>query len=109
MARTDKSQPYRVRLWDGTLRKVAWHDHRNGVCDLPANLADDLAMAAADGARGHVDPFACRWELHFDGSDPCGCRHCHGSDRLRAERRASRSKARRQLGDVRKRLRAKTV
>ncbi|NUP73396.1 MAG: hypothetical protein HOQ07_01880 [Sinomonas sp.] len=48
MSRTDKTQPFRIRLWDGTLRRVAVHDHRDGVCDLPSTVREDL-----DHARQH--------------------------------------------------------
>lgn len=37
MSRIDKTQPYRVRRWDGTLARIAVHDHHDGVCDLPAD------------------------------------------------------------------------
>ncbi|GGU34254.1 hypothetical protein [Nocardioides albus] len=68
MSRTEKTQPFRVRLWDGTLRRVAVHDHRNGVCDLPANLAEDIAQI--DGA-GRYPAGGCRWEFAWSGTASC--------------------------------------
>lgn len=98
MSRTDKTQPFRVRLWDGTLRRVAIHDHRNGICDLPANLAEDIAQI--DGAGGRYPAGACRWEFTWSGTASCSCEICHASSGLRAERRADRHAVRRELRDL---------
>ncbi|MCP2256186.1 hypothetical protein LY13_004971 [Prauserella aidingensis] len=95
MSRTDKTQPFRLRLWDGSLRRVAIHDHRDGVCDLPATLKADLAHFADSG--GSVARGSCFWELHYTGTRPCGCPLCHESDLFRADRRASRQRSRREL------------
>ena len=98
MSRTDKTQPFRVRLWDGTLRRIAVHDHRNGICDLPANLAEDIAQI--DGAGGVFPAGACRWEFTWTGMPACCCELCHDSSGLRAERRADRHAVRRDLRDL---------
>ncbi|WP_183093223.1 hypothetical protein [Nocardioides stalactiti] len=90
MSRTDKTQPFRVRLWDGTLSRVAVHDHSDGVCDLPATMRDDLAQWSTPGAIGT----SCHWELHWTGVGVCPCSLCHDGAERRAERRADRRRAR---------------
>ena len=96
MSRTDKTQPFRVRLWDGTLRRVAVHDHRDGVCNLPADEAADLEQFARHGGR--IPAYACHWEFTWTGVAPCCCSLCHDPSGLRAERRANRHDIRRALG-----------
>ncbi|MBB3049399.1 hypothetical protein FHS23_000394 [Prauserella isguenensis] len=98
MSRTDKTQPFRVRLWDGSLRGVAVHDHRDGVCDLPGTLKEDLKHVAGNG--GSVARGSCFWDLRYTGTRPCCCPLCRASDRFRADRRASRQRSRRELADL---------
>lgn len=96
MSRTDKTQPYRVRLWDGTLQRVAVHDHRDGICDLPATLEEDLAWH--DRHRSHGT--SCYWDLHWTGVTVCACALCSGRPWARAERRADRHRAKRELVEL---------
>jgi hypothetical protein len=96
MSRTDKTQPYRIRLWDGTLRRVAVHNHSDGVCDLPRTLGEDLAVHAVPGPDGA----SCHWALHDTGTKVCCCSLCHDSAGLKARRRAARHDARRQSADL---------
>ncbi|MFE6645056.1 hypothetical protein ACFVJS_00740 [Nocardioides sp. NPDC057772] len=98
MSRTDKTQPYRVRLWDGTLARTAVHDHRDGVCDLPADVREDLSSYALTG--GFRAASSCYWTMHFTGTMSCCCSMCHDGAGLRAERRADRHRTRRELADL---------
>lgn len=103
MSRTDKTQPFRVRMWDGTLHRVAVHDHRDGICDLPADLAEDLDQLDLDD--GFLQRDSCHWEFYFTGTFPCGCALCRDSGGLRDERRADRHRVRRALTDLLKEAR----
>ena len=98
VSRTDKTQPFRVRLWDGTLTRVAVHDHSDGACDLPATYLDDLAQYATDGGR--FSRGSCYWAMRFTGTMACCCDMCHDAAGLRAERRADRHRTRRELADL---------
>lgn len=98
MSRTDKTQPFHVRLWDGTLHRVAVHDHRDGICDLPADLAEDLNQIDLNG--GFMPRDACHWEFHYTGVRTCGCDLCRDADGLRDERRTDRHRMRRELTDL---------
>lgn len=104
MSRTDKTQPFRVRLWDGTLRRIAVHDHRNGICDLPDDLAADIKQI--EGASGRFPADSCRWEFAWTGTSPCCCWLCHDSTGHRAERRADRHATKRELRNALKAARA---
>ncbi|MCA4132659.1 hypothetical protein [Arthrobacter sp. M4] len=98
MSRTDKTQPFRVRLWDGTLRRVAVHDHRDGICDLPANVQEDRRQVVTNG--GFLPNRSCHWEFQYTGSKTCCCSVCHDGDGLRHERRAERHRNRRELANL---------
>lgn len=100
MSRTDKTQPYRVRLWDGTLTRIAVHDHSDGICNLPADYREDLSQYAA--TAGSFSPASCYWTMHFTGTMACCCGMCHDAAGLRAERRADRHRTRRELADLAK-------
>lgn len=102
MSRTEKTQPFQVRLWDGTLQRVAVHDHTNGVCDLPCNVAESMAQYGPSGRDRH----ACYWDLHFTGIYVCGCGICRNSAGLRDLRRADRHREKRRLREVLKLVRA---
>jgi hypothetical protein len=97
MSRTDKTQPFHISLWDGTLDRVAIHDHTDGVCDLPATYREDIAQYV--GVAGHRTT-TCYWSLHYTGTNVCCCSLCHDSAGLRAKRRADRHRARRELTDL---------
>ena len=60
MAHTDKTKPLRVRLWHGALVRIEEHDHRTGVCDLPATLGELLAQPADTRT-------SCTWEVLLTG------------------------------------------
>lgn len=91
MAHTDKTMPLKVRLWHLGLVPVAVHDHRDGVCDLPATLAELLAQS-----RGGGD---CTWDFSWTGVGACACELCTGGYWHRAENRRDRQKSRRDLRD----------
>lgn len=94
MSRTEKTQPFLIRLWDGTLRRIAVHDHRDGICDLPATVNEDLERVEP---RGSMARGSCHWELHYTGTRTCCCPLCRDADGLRDERRADRHRNRREL------------
>lgn len=106
MSRTDKTQPYPVRLWDGTLHRVAVHNHVDGICDLPQSLDEELAQYAANG--GYLDRAACHWEFQYTGINTCCCNLCRDPARRRAERRADRHRVRRDLREMVKQARTRT-
>lgn len=97
MSRTEKTQPFHVRLWDGTLTRIAVHDHTDGICDLPTDYREDLSCVAA-GDYGRSG--SCHWTMHFTGTMACCCGMCHDADGLRAKRRADRHRVRRELLDL---------
>ena len=73
MSRTDKTQPFRVKLWDGTLARVAVHDHRFDGCDLPGTLLAELAERRWISARAQVRSSTdtdtlCYWDVRFTGT-----------------------------------------
>lgn len=98
MSRTDKTQPFQIRLWDGTLHRTAVHNHADGICDLPHTLAETLAQYDAGG--GFCPPGACFWVFQYTGIKTCGCGLCRDSAGLRAERRNERHRVRRELNDA---------
>lgn len=99
MAHTDKTDPFRVKIWHGALGRVAEHDHTDGICDLPRTLADFLAQ---DPRRTS----ACTWSWSDDGTGLCGCEVCRGQTSERRVRRGERRRTRMSLGEQRKRWRA---
>ena len=93
MAHTDKTKPLDVRIWHQALERVAVHDHRNGICDLPTTLAAFLAQPGGGGA--------CTWDFLETGIGVCPCGSCtggywHGAD-TRSERQRVRHSLRVQL------------
>ncbi|RYP86842.1 hypothetical protein EKO23_07650 [Nocardioides guangzhouensis] len=95
MSRTEKTSPYLVKLWDGTLRRVAEHDHRFGDCDLPQTLAEHRARCNS----------RCRWELRYDGTHICCCQLCRAQTWVRNDLRGERNRARIRLGEALKEYR----
>lgn len=97
MARTDKTDPFWVKIWNGTLACHANHDHSDGVCDLPATLHDHYEhLGKPLGTR-------CHWEFVFTGTRTCGCWLCRGRtvvDR-RQERRADAEELRAVIREAR--------
>lgn len=93
MSRTEKTQPFDVQLWDGTLRKVAVHDHRDGICDLPDSLIADRAAPRIYSA--YVGN--CRWDFDFTGTYICSCEMCRPSRAYRRRKRGRRRLIRMQL------------
>lgn len=96
MSRTEETSPYIVRLWDGTLRRVAEHDHTTGPCDLPQTLTEHLA---------HWDGTRCTWDLDYDGTHVCCCQVCRAQTWVRAACRGEKSRARSALREELKRWR----
>jgi hypothetical protein len=96
MSRTDKTSPYIVRLWHGSLRRQACHDHSSGDCDLPPTLRDDLASGGST---------RCSWAMRDDGTR-IGAAFRGDLAYARAERKGERSRARVRLGEALKTFRA---
>ena len=98
MSRTEKTSPYIVKLWDGTLRRVAEHDHSTGPCDLPQTLAEHLAR---------WNSTRCTWELHYDGTNihDCQCGVCRATLWVRNDVRGERNRARIRLDEALKEYR----
>ncbi|WP_284976293.1 hypothetical protein [Arthrobacter sp. efr-133-TYG-104] len=103
MSRTEKTQPFRIRLWDGTLHRLAVHDHRDGICDLPTTIQGDLEQV--EDKDGLMARWSCHWEFQYTGTNTCCCPLCHNADGLRDERRAERHRNRRDLAELLKRAR----
>lgn len=87
MARTDKTRPWHVRAAEHPMVSCRpQHDHRDGVCDLPADPRKNFG-------RG-----SCRWtgsDTFLYGRDRgCGCPMCTGRDFRRADRRRDRHSGR---------------
>ena len=86
MSRTDKTKPWQVRVAEH--HPTAHHDHRDGVCDLPADPRTPPVYR-----RG-----GCYWSdtvlmLRATCCVGCGCRECSGFYARRQERRHSRHQA----------------
>jgi hypothetical protein len=95
---TEKTQPFRVKLWDGTFVRVARHDHRDGHCDLPSTLAGDRIRGAA--LQGMPEPrlnTRCYWDLHWTGIFVCCCRLCRPQIEHRNEIKGARRRSRMDL------------
>jgi hypothetical protein len=90
MSRTDKTNPFVVKLWDGTLRRVACHDHATGPCDLPGSLREYLAADLKT---------RCTWDVEFDGTHVCCCQLCRAQTWERAARKGERSRLYAGLGE----------
>lgn len=69
------------------------HRHQNGVCDLPADPAEDLRP----GPRKHS---SCYWtestEMYYGRDHGCGCAMCTMRFERQAERRRERREGRRE-------------
>ena len=106
MSRTEKTQPFRVKLWDGTLARVARHDHRDGPCDLPSTMADDLFREP--DLQLVADLRACRrcyWDLRWTGTFVCCCGMCRQQVEHRRAAKGARRRSRMELRDAVKRSR----
>ncbi|WP_454296557.1 hypothetical protein [Salana multivorans] len=88
MSRTDAHVPFFVRVSRGDVSFIEAHDHRDGVCDLPAPLSSDAWIYGSG---------CCHWEWHYDGHGICPCWMCHCGAENRTERRRDRQRARREL------------
>lgn len=84
MSRTDKTDPYWVRVRDGRSHTEPLHDHRFGECDLP-----DTPEVTTDTR--------CRWVWSYVGNRDCGCRLCTAHHERRTARRRSRHDSKRVL------------
>jgi len=96
MAHTDKTKPLRVRLWHGALVRIEEHDHRTGVCDLPATLGELLAQPADTRT-------SCTWEVLLTGVGVCPCGSCTGAHWHRADNRRERQRTK---GSLRNQIKA---
>lgn len=103
MSDTKKTDPHLVRLWHRTLHRVAEHDHRNGVCDLPVTFAEHVAQSA--GGWGSDDA-RCRWVFGFAGVNPCCCELCRCQSARRRETKGTRRRTAIDLGEAVKACRA---
>lgn len=90
MSRTDKTNPFWVKLDRGDLASDEWHDHSHGTCDLPERWLDQFTGKTR-----------CRREFRFTGIRTCCCPLCHAWDyplpeprRRRRERRTAKHKMR---------------
>ena len=97
MSRTDKTDPYTVKLWRGALRRMACHDHTAGDCDLPRTLEDDLASDHST---------RCTWELFYDGTPTDCCELCRAQTWVRAARKGERSRTQARLSEALKAFRS---
>jgi hypothetical protein len=97
MARTDKTDPFWVKTWTGALAHRQVHDHTDGVCDLPATIAEHYEQL--DRPLGTK----CHWAFVYTGTRTCGCWLCRGRTSLnrRHERRADAEEVRRLIRDAR--------
>jgi hypothetical protein len=84
MSKTDKTQPFWVKLAHGDLKAIEVHNHTDGRCDLP-DPYDALAFSRLTTR--------CRREFVFTGTMTCRCRMCHA--REYPDRRKQRSQLRR--------------
>lgn len=82
---------------------IAVHDHRNGICDLPDNLAADIEQI--EGASGRPFAESCRWEFAWTDTAPCCCSRRRDSSGRRVERRAHRHAIKRDLRDLQRQRR----
>ena len=89
MSRTEKTNPFIVRLWDGSLTRVAHHDHATGSCDLPASVAEHLV---------NWNKTRCRWCMHDDGTR-IGAAFQGDLAYIRADRKGERSRLHAGLGE----------
>lgn len=84
MSKTDKSKPWFVVVREHPLEQ---HDHRDGICDLPASPTVDAGYRGI----GH-----CWWDAtsitYF--TNHCGCQQCTYQFERRLERRRDRHRAR---------------
>ena len=71
MSRTDKTAPFWVKLMRGDLASQEFHNHADGVCDLPPV---DHATAWDWSAS------TCHRSFVYTGIHTCCCKLCHSSD-----------------------------
>ena len=71
MSKTDKTDPFWVKLMRGDLASEEVHDHRDGVCDMPSD-ADAYHWAAWQRPR-------CYRSFVYTGVHVCCCAMCHGN------------------------------
>jgi len=83
MSKTDKTKPFWVKLKDGDLRAVEFHNHDDGVCDLPDEIDADYWRTR------------CHYSFAYTGIGTCGCWMCRSYDWPLDNRQANR-KLRRQ-------------
>lgn len=76
MSRTWKTRPLKVSMWDSSYKKIkmkAYHDHRNGACDLPDNYKDDRVNSWPNSNWYRM---ACSWGFVYTGRSTCACPGC---------------------------------
>lgn len=84
MSKTDKTNPFWVKLRHRDLRAVERHNHSTGPCDLPAEIGGDWWDA---GRR-------CQYEYRYTGIGDCGCWMCRSRDWPRTETQRRRRERR---------------
>lgn len=67
MSRTDKTNPFWVKLMHGDLAVEELHDHSDGVCDLPP--IEDAVAYTYGSTR-------CRRCFTYTGINTCCCKLC---------------------------------
>lgn len=106
VSKTDKTRPPWVKSQDRPAFLVDEHDHRNGVCDLPAK--DSLDEIAWSHGGGITNDGRCRWVYSTVfwrvPENYCGCKMCTQQIERKAKARRSRQEGRRQARDWQKEM-----
>lgn len=91
MSKTYKTRPLSVRVADATDNGVGckeFHDHRDGICDLPPSPVEQVKMR---------EQTKCHWSYYYNGHGLCGCGMCTERDERRSERRKNRHESKQSL------------
>lgn len=88
MSRTHKTKPWRVRVMGKPTWLVEYHDHNNGVCDLPPR---PTGQAEVWGSRQRG---SCSWvgsrSFWACPANNCGCPSCN--DQIGRKQQARRER-----------------
>jgi hypothetical protein len=88
MSKTDKTAPWTVRVYNRPYWLEEYHDHRNGVCDLPERPAPGvLDSVFSYGGQ-------CGWRASHEfwcvRQNACGCPWCNDTQERRQRTRRNR-------------------
>lgn len=72
MSKTDKTNPFWVKLMHGDLATEEVHRHEHGPCTLPPVGADEKGWG--------WEPEGCYRDFRYTGTHVCCCHMCHSSD-----------------------------